>query len=210
MSPRCLLWVEGKDDQHVVWNLAHYHALPETFTVVSKDGVAELFEALPVQLGKGSNLERLGIVLDADQDPAGRWDRIRTILRSVGYASAPEVPSPGGTVLYENGKPVFGAWVMPNNDSVGMLEDFAASLIPVSDPLWIRAGDAVDAIPDADRRFPPVRRSKAHIHTWLAWQEYPGSPMGQAISMGDLDANAPPAHAFVAWLKRLFVDEPNA
>jgi len=40
------------------------------------------------------------------------------------------------------------------------------------------------------------------MHTWLAWQESPGSPMGQAIGKGDLDANAPAAVAFVAWLRR--------
>ncbi len=103
---------------------------------------------------------------------------------------------------------MFGAWIMPDNAAAGALEDFTASLVPPDDALWRRAGEAVDSIPEEHRRFPPVRRSKAHIHTWLAWQESPGSPMGQAITKGDLDANAPAAMEFVGWLRRLFVDDP--
>ncbi|HST61263.1 MAG TPA: DUF3226 domain-containing protein, partial [Longimicrobium sp.] len=60
------------------------------------------------------------------------------------------------------------------------------------------------------RRFSPVHRSKALIHTWLAWQEQPGSPMGQAIGKRDLDAQAPQAQRFVAWLQRLMVDPAPA
>jgi hypothetical protein len=102
---------------------------------------------------------------------------------------------------------MFGAWIMPDNGSTGALEDFAAALVPASDTLWTRAGEAVDAIPDEERRFPEVRRSKVHMHTWLAWQEHPGSPMGQAIGKGDLDAQAPAAQRFIAWLRRMMVDD---
>ena len=96
---------------------------------------------------------------------------------------------------------------MPDNGSPGALEDFAAWLVPVEDALWAQAGEAVDAIPFEFRRFPEIRRSKAQIHTWLAWQESPGSPMGQAITKGDLDARAPLAEAFVGWLRRLMVSD---
>ncbi len=99
---------------------------------------------------------------------------------------------------------------MPDNGSPGALEDFAAMLVPAGDALWLRAGEAVDSIPEQARLFPAGRRSKAHMHTWLAWQEQPGSPMGQAIGKGDLDAHAPAAQRFVAWLRRLMVDEPEA
>jgi hypothetical protein len=80
--------------------------------------------------------------------------------------------------------------------------------VPDGDALWTRAGDAIDSIPEHERRFPPVRRSKALIHTWLAWQEEPGSPMGQAIGKRDLDGSAPAAQRFVEWLRRLMLDAP--
>ena len=96
---------------------------------------------------------------------------------------------------------------MPDNGSAGYLEDFAGALVPADDPLWLRAGGVLDAIPREDRRFTTVHRSKAHIHTWLAWQEDPGSPMGQAITKRDLNASAPLAERVIAWLQRLMVSD---
>jgi hypothetical protein len=50
-----------------------------------------------------------------------------------------------------------------------------------------------------------THRSKALIHTRLAWQKTPGRPMGQAITAQVLPPNKPPAARFVDWLKNLFV-----
>jgi hypothetical protein len=89
-------------------------------------------------------------------------------------------------------RPMFGAWIMPDNGSTGALEDFAAELVPASDTLWRRAGEAVDAIPKEERRFSEVRRSKVHMHTWLAWQEHPGSPWGRRSEKVILTRRLPP------------------
>jgi hypothetical protein len=104
-------------------------------------------------------------------------------------------------------RPWFGAWIMPDNASSGALEDFSARLVRENDALWSRAGDAIDGIPHELRRFTAGQRGKAHIHTYLAWQKSPGSPMGQAITQGNLDAQAPLATAFVGWLRRLMVED---
>lgn len=42
------------------------------------------------------------------------------------------------------------------------------------------------------------------IHTWLAWQDDPGTPLGQAITKRYLDAEGPHVAAFLSWLTRLF------
>lgn len=204
---RNLLWVEGKDDRAVVESLMQAHAVPETFKVQAKDGVEELLSAFPIEV-RAPRLGRFGIVVDANGDPRARWEAIRSALLSAGYTAVPEQPAAEGTVL--NGgelHPVVGVWIMPDNGSPGALEDFAATLVPENDRLWARAARAVDSIPGDERRFPSGRRSKAHVHTWLAWQEYPGSPMGQAIGKGDLDAGAPIAARFVDWVRRLMLDE---
>ena len=52
--------------------------------------------------------------------------------------------------------------------------------------------------------YTSVHRPKALIHTWLAWQETPGMPMGQAITARVLSHESPIAIAFVAWLQHLF------
>jgi len=42
------------------------------------------------------------------------------------------------------------------------------------------------------------------MHTWLAWQEEPGKPLGTAITAKFLDANVAQVDVLVAWLKALF------
>ena len=49
-----------------------------------------------------------------------------------------------------------------------------------------------------------MHKSKAEIHTWLAWQEEPGTPMGQAITKQYLDTNKELAKKFIGWLDNLF------
>lgn len=206
-KPR-LLWVEGKDDREVIKNLSFMRGLPPDFVVENKDGIDVLLDAFPVQL-RARGLERFGVVVDADQDPVARWTAVRHRLVAEGYGAVPEELQVEGAVLEAENLPRFGVWVMPNNTAAGALEDFAAALVPDGDALWTHATEAIDRIPEEQRRFPPNRRSKAQIHTWLAWQESPGSPMGQAITKGDLDAQAPLADAFVAWLRRLMVSDKS-
>ena len=77
-------------------------------------------------------------------------------------------------------------------------------LVPQGDDLLAHADQAIDGIPPALRRFSDVKEAKARIHTWLAWQEEPGKPFGQAISALYLDPNLPAADVFAAWIKRTF------
>lgn len=204
---RRLIWVEGKDDCAVVRSLCEFHELPEVFGVRGRAGVDDVLDNFYTEL-RASGAERFGVIVDADGNAQARWDSIRNTLQAEGYADLPERLGPGGMIISgQPHRPTFGAWIMPDNGSPGALEDFAATLVPDGDALWRRAGEALNAIPDGERRFPDVRRSKARIHTWLAWQEEPGSPMGQAIGKRDLDGNAAAAHRFVGWLRQLMVDE---
>lgn len=205
-APR-VLWVEGKDDQAVVYALCAAHALPAVFEIQPRGGVETLLNGLGLAL-RGVPIERLGVVVDANGDADARWSAVARIARAEGYTDFPEAPDVAGTILSGfEASPRLGVWIMPDNSNPGTIEDFAAKLVPPGDALWVQAGEAVDSIPEQDRLFPVARRSKAHMHTWLAWQEQPGSPMGQAIGKGDLDAHAPAAQRFVAWLRRLMMDE---
>lgn len=207
---RHVLWVEGKDDSAVTQSLCAHHNVPELFRVQVKNGVDEILDTFFAAL-RAPDAERFGVIVDANGNAQARWESIRRTLESEGYTDVPERLERDGMIVPGTPhRPVFGAWIMPDNGTPGALEDFAAALVPAGDTLWSRAGEALDAIPERDRRFPAVRRSKAHVHTWLAWQEYPGSPMGQALGKGDLDAQAPAAQRFVAWLRRLMVEDPAA
>lgn len=201
-SPRVLL-VEGNDDRHVILSLLQYYGLPENFSVHPSGGIDRLLETLPVQL-KGSGVERVGVIVDADQEMARRWQSIKAIASKLGYEYFPDDPETSGTVIVSEERPHIGVWLMPNNVLSGVLEDFIRFLVPEGDVLLTRASDVVAAIPEHDVRFRQQDRSKALVHTWLAWQQSPGTPMGLAITKRYLEADAPAARGLIDWLRRLF------
>ena len=197
------LLVEGRDDQAVLRTLMQRHQFGPCPQLRQLDGVDRLLEALPVAL-KSSDLERLGVIVDADTSLNARWQAVRSALLTSGYAQVPTSPDPSGTVLLQEGLPVVGIWLMPDNRVPGMLEDFIRFMVPIEDDMWDIAETAVSAIPSAKRRFPTARRAKAVAHTWLAWQEEPGRPFGTAITAHYLDAEAPIVQALLRWLHRVF------
>ena len=93
---------------------------------------------------------------------------------------------------------------MPNNNLPGQIEDFVAILIPAGDAIYPLAKSAVEGIPKGVRRFASAHAPKAFIHTWLAWQKDPGTPMGLAITKQYLDAAAPACQPFLSWIRLLF------
>ena len=146
----------------------------------------------------------MGIVLDADEHLDRRWQSISHTLQASGYGAIPAEPTQDGTIVEQPGKVRFGAWIMPDNKLPGILEDFVGYLVPPDDRLWDQARLCVESAASLDRRFPAQSRSKAIIHTWLAWQEEPGSPLGSAITKRYLDAESSFAARFVDWLRRLY------
>ncbi len=202
------LLVEGKNDKHVVWALCEQYQVLENFSVEEpgedKGGVDALLEGIAVRL-KQSKLNALGIVLDADQDIESRWDAVCERLRQAGYSNLPDGPNPNGTIIESDQMPRVGIWIMPNNHLPGMLEDFVAELIPDDDDLKPKAEDILREIENENlNRYSSLHHQKAFIHTWLAWQETPGQPMGLAITAHALQHNQPLAQKFVDWLNRLF------
>lgn len=93
---------------------------------------------------------------------------------------------------------------MPDNQVNGMLEDFVA-MLAADDVLMNRSEIVLQSLEDDNiQRYKAVHRPKAKIHTYLAWQDEPGKPMGQAITAKVLNPQSPIATVFVDWLNRLF------
>jgi hypothetical protein len=147
----------------------------------------------------------VGVVIDADVTLAVRWNAVQTTLRRAGFSEIPNEPEETGTIIIEADLPVVGVWLMPDNRLPGMLEDFVAYLVPPGNSLFLRANDVVDAIPQDELRFTAAHRSKAVLHTWLAWQADPGTPMGLAITKKYFNAAASETTSFLGWIQRLFV-----
>lgn len=212
IKPQQLL-VEGKNDRHVIWALCEKHQLPETFSVEVPSeedfgqGIEAVLAEIPIRL-KQENFRTLGIVIDADQDLAARWQSVSSRLNAKGYQNIPKAPPLDGWVYTEReatNLPKVGVWLMPDNQLPGMLENFVARLISEDDGLLTKAELFLHDVEQAGlNRYTLIHNPKALIHTWLACQQTPGMPMGQAITSQILSYNSPLALVFVEWLRRLF------
>ena len=194
--PRQVLLVEGDDDVHVLRAICRGRGIPEPEVVPPRDGgIDALLRMLPGRLQESSEPgDAVGVVVDADTCLDARWQAIRDRLAAVGYQDAPASPDPSGTVLEApSGSllPRVGVWLMPDNSTPGILEDFLRFLVPRPDALFDHAFASVASLPE--RRFVDNDEPKALIHTWLAWQAEPGRPYGTAIAARFLDPDLPQA-----------------
>lgn len=205
------LLIEGPDDFHVISALCQHWQVSETFDILTPElaerpasGVDQLLENFRLYL-KASNKRAIGMVLDANAKFSSRWRQVSDIGKQNGY-DVPANPNSQGTILPapQPHQPRIDVWIMPDNQASGELEDFVSYLIPTNDRLRPYARSVLAKIEAADLHRYRHKRSKALIHTWLAWQENPGQPMGRAITAKALSANSPLAATFVAWLNRLF------
>lgn len=150
-----------------------------------------------------SLVKTFGIIVDSDTNPEGRWQRIRDFCRLHRDDVPDQCPSKGLIIDGILGRR-FGAWIMPNNQDLGMIENFCHGLIPTEDGIW---GFAQTCTEEAKRKGAPyidAHRYKAEMHTWLAWQAPPGERMGSAITNGILCYDAECAQPFVQWFRELY------
>lgn len=208
-SQECLLLVEGPDDKAIA---IHFRivveSLPE-FHVDDRGSVHQVLEAIQPEV-LVSGRKALGIVVDANESSRRRWQAVSDRLSGVGVR-APKQPDRDGTIIEESSRlPRVGIWIMPDNESIGELEDFLITMLPEGDPVWPRSVAYIDGIPQQDRMFKEKKVHRAQLHAWLAAREEP-RPSGRALRAGDLRVDAILAGKFVEWLRRLFgyVDEPG-
>ena len=203
LSDRLLL-VEGPDDQHVVrhlWERRHGRGLP--FQIPLRGGIEGVIESIRDE-ARALGRQALGILVDANDSPATRWQAVSDRLASVGIQT-PAAPHPNGTVIdATDDTPRIGIWLMPNNQSPGELEDFVAQMIPDNDPVWPLSQDYIGRIPEEHREFNENKTSTAEVYAWLATREDPRQ-MGAAIGARDLDIGGDLCTSFTDWLDRLFV-----
>ncbi|OAV72187.1 hypothetical protein Barb4_00120 [Bacteroidales bacterium Barb4] len=202
-SKKNLLLVEGNNDRHVIWALCEKFELPNTFEVIDSGGINELKKRLNIELK--SKADAIGIIIDADMDLNARWDSIKEILTSHHFILPGTFPKDGLIETNVSKKKTVGVWIMPDNNSNGMLEDFISFLIPKEDQLLPAVHSTLSDIENKQlSKYLPIHKAKATIHTWLAWQESPGTPMGQSITKRYLTTDEATCMKLVDWMRKLF------
>ena len=155
---------------------------------------------------KETGLTHLGLILDADEDAAERWQSIRNACSQIeSIPPLPEQIPETGLIIKTLDDKKFGVWIMPDNQLKGMLETFLAYMIPSeSEPLWQYAQEVVTEAKTKGAKFIDEHIDKAHIYSWLAWQNPPGRQLHNAIQEKILDPQHPKAQVFVKWFKDLY------
>ena len=198
------LLVEGNDDQHVIWALCEKFNIPEVFDVIDCGGIDNLYESISLRF-KQTDIETVGIIIDADIDLNKRWAYIRNLISNQGFKMPIDLPNDGLVLL--NGNIKVGVWIMPSNDTNGMLEDFVSFLVPPNDELLPIVDTTLNEIERQKlNKYALIHKSKARIHSWLSWQEDPGTPMGFSITKRYLTTDNENCKQLINWLKILFVE----
>jgi hypothetical protein len=201
------LFVEGKDDLHSITNLLERHGYDWNHNALApyvhdSGGIERLFEALQLAL---KTCVRVGVVIDADLSPTNRWAQVEAILKVNGIA--PPAPNQKGLVMSVAGPARLerlGIWMMPDNQTAGVLEDFLRRLVPVGDTCWQLADTSTKQARAHGAPLKENDHAKGAIHTWLAWQDPPGQPFGTALNAHILNHDSTEALEFVNWFNRLF------
>ncbi len=210
---RSQLLVEGTDDLYVIVELMKRNGVdwPDRkadapVLIKPMQGVGAIMKApfLGDQL-KQPGLQALGIMIDADDDPKRRWEWFRDQLATRQFRNLPETMPATGLITDDAAGLRVGLWLMPDCGSAGILETFLALLVRGPDlALWDHAGASFETARALGAPCGQTHHDKARIHTWLAWQDPPGTSFGLALTKRNLDPNAPGAAAFVAWFRKLY------
>lgn len=155
---------------------------------------------------KESGLRFLGVILDADDDAGASWRSVKGWFQEW-FADMPDNIPAEGYISAPNEEGIrLGVWIMPDNQTHGMLETFLKLLVRDKDQeLWTFAKVARDeAMAKHNAPFKPVHGDKAWMHTFLAWQDEPGPQLHEAVDHAILNPESPHSRPFVAWFRRLF------
>lgn len=220
-----LLLVEGLDDLFIVAEVferatgVRWEASPRQYLVDIEwcGSDSEVLTRLGVKW-KESGRKVLGIIIDADSSGT-RWAQVRARAPAEARGSLPEeLPADGLVVDLGNGRR-FGVWIMPDNQSLGMMETFLMRLrssmpralgdhvqtaMSTAKTLMVAHADEHPAARPTVRPWKDAHADKAEMHTWLAWQDPPGLQLHEAVLNQMLDVQAPLAQTFVGWMKRLY------
>jgi hypothetical protein len=166
---------------------------------------------------KGSKLSALGLMLDNDYRPQDKWQSVKNIcekaIRKYYEDQYPDLEIPqfpeqlekDGLIIDLENNIKFGVWMMPDNETEGMLETFLAYLISAdNNETWLYAQETAIQARKKGASYKEYHVDKAKIHTWLAWQDEPGRQLNQAIKYKILDPQHPKGQSFVNWFKKLY------
>jgi hypothetical protein len=208
--------VEGMDDVHSVVSLMKAHVdWPKEehlwpVHIHMGNGAEEILrDGVLVSYLMSSVVKTFGVMLDADEKPAGRYGAIRSMCIGT-FPDLPKQLPRDGVVVENSDGHRFGVWIMPDNATEGCLENFLKLLVPSEcKAVWDHAEASVKRAQSLGCNLVGNDLAKSVLYTWLAWQETPGQSPGIALTKKILEPANPAAKPFVEWFRKLYQLQPK-
>lgn len=170
-----ILVVEGKDDARFFAALLRHMQVPDV-QVLPMDGKTNLTSHLKllVRTPGFTQVTRLGVIRDADDDPRAAFQSVCSSLGTAGLSVPPRVAE------LQAGMPAIAVVIVPH-DGPGAIENLCLSAV-ADDP----AIQCVDAFFDCvrSRLAPPRHISKAKVQAFLSSRPEEGKRLGEAAEAG--------------------------
>lgn len=217
MADRILV-VEGEEDRKLFSALFRAHQIADVdihFQPSGKGNAISTFCAVLRKQTKSSR-SRVGLVVDADFEDAGAGNResvkdINAKALKAGFGPMTAASGGGYEVRPTSGYSArVGVWVMPDCSGDGYTEHLLVQAVgPGEKPRFDHAKSSCDGAltQRGDLAYPvrPNHRIKAHLGTWLAWQDPPRMSFGSAVDKGLFDPDHPGVRSLVSWLRWLYL-----
>lgn len=173
-----LLVVEGDDGRVFFQAMLQHLALPHAIQVMSFGGNRELAKYLQTLTlsPRFAMVEAVGIVRDAETNPAGAFQSAQAAIAKAGL-NCP--PSAGDR---SSGAPAVSVFILPDATTPGMLETLC--LRSVAERPALRCVEALFTCLDGQRVPRPSPMEKARAHAFLATCPKPNSQVGNAAHRG--------------------------
>lgn len=209
MGKENILLVEGPNDRSAITGLMEKHHVNQNFTFRIAAGLNNLLQQFDLFMKNASAYGVIGVVVDADTDANARWQQFRDRLIKTGKYACKRMPLADGGMIIEAEEQEqdakVGIWIMPNNKYKGTLENFLLHMIEENDKLLEEVErELVHLETESLKRYRDIDRNKAKVHTYLAWENKPGTSLNTAIVSRILNPDTDTANIFINWLKQLY------
>jgi len=193
-----LLVAEGKDEELFFEALIKNIGL-QGVQVLGRGGKTQISAFLPGlrDVPGFDNVERLGIIRDADNDAKAAFQSVRDALKAAG------LPVPKDCLQTAGGgsDPRVTILILPGNSASGMLEDVCLKAVE-DDPAMVCVEQYFDCLQEKDVT-PPKPLSKARIHAFLSSRPKPDLRLGEAAQRDLLPWDSPAFHQIKGFLKQV-------
>lgn len=192
-----LLVVEGEEDAAFFEALARHLGLGENLQLWPAGGKDNIRPQIKTLCGLPgfSEVERLGVIRDADADPEAAFRSVAGALKAAGLP----VPRRPGVVCGE--RPRVSVFILPGGGNPGALEDLCLEAVR-DDPAAACVEEFFRCL--EERLSWRTGAAKAKVQAFLASREEPGKRLGEAALAGYWPWDSPVFEPVREFLRRLF------